>query len=50
MDAVAAGELFARESARLGMPVADPMRGGAEFERLVDACLMSRDSETRLQR
>ena len=39
MDAVAAGELFARESARLGMPVADPMRGGAEFERLVDACL-----------
>jgi hypothetical protein len=23
----------------LGMPVADPIRGGAEFERLVDACL-----------
>jgi uncharacterized NAD-dependent epimerase/dehydratase family protein len=24
---------------RLGMPVADPVRGGAPFERLVDACL-----------
>jgi uncharacterized NAD-dependent epimerase/dehydratase family protein len=27
------------ESARLGMPVADPMRPGAAFERLVDKCL-----------
>jgi uncharacterized NAD-dependent epimerase/dehydratase family protein len=35
----AARELFARESARLGLPVGDPMRGGVEFERLVDACL-----------
>jgi uncharacterized NAD-dependent epimerase/dehydratase family protein len=26
-------------SARLGVPVADPIRGGATFERLVDACL-----------
>jgi uncharacterized NAD-dependent epimerase/dehydratase family protein len=34
-----ARELMARESARLGLPVADPMRGGAEFERLVDSCL-----------
>lgn len=25
--------------ARLGLPVADPMRGGGSFERLVDACL-----------
>jgi hypothetical protein len=28
-----------REAARLGLPVADPMRGGPEFERLVDACV-----------
>jgi uncharacterized NAD-dependent epimerase/dehydratase family protein len=39
LDAAAAAELLAREHARLGLPVADPMRGGAEFERLVDACL-----------
>ena len=26
-------------SVRLGLPVADPMRAGAEFERLVDSCL-----------
>lgn len=32
-------QLMARESARLGLPVADPMRGGEEFERLVDSCL-----------
>ena len=31
--------LMARESERLGLPVADPIRGGAEFERLVDSCL-----------
>ncbi|MEO8453642.1 MAG: DUF1611 domain-containing protein [Sphingomicrobium sp.] len=34
-----ARQLMARESVRLGLPVADPMRGGAEFERLVDSCL-----------
>jgi uncharacterized NAD-dependent epimerase/dehydratase family protein len=34
-----AREIIAAESARLGLPVADPMRGGDEFERLVDACL-----------
>jgi uncharacterized NAD-dependent epimerase/dehydratase family protein len=34
-----ARRLLAEESARLGFPVADPMRGGEEFERLVDACL-----------
>jgi uncharacterized NAD-dependent epimerase/dehydratase family protein len=34
-----ARELMAAESKRLGLPVADPMRGGAEFERLVDNCL-----------
>ena len=31
--------LIAAESERLGLPVADPMRGGEAFERLVDACL-----------
>src|SRR6202050_2769655 len=39
LHAAAAAGLVAREHARLGLPVADPMRGGAEFERLVDACL-----------
>jgi uncharacterized NAD-dependent epimerase/dehydratase family protein len=34
-----ARQLMARESARLGLPVADPIRGGPEFERLVDSCL-----------
>ena len=36
-----ARERMARESARLGLPVADPMRGGEEFERLVNSCLAS---------
>jgi uncharacterized NAD-dependent epimerase/dehydratase family protein len=36
-----ARELIARESRRLNLPVADPMRGGNEFEQLVDACLSS---------
>jgi uncharacterized NAD-dependent epimerase/dehydratase family protein len=35
----AARDLMAMQSQRLGMPVADPIRGGAEFERLVEACL-----------
>jgi uncharacterized NAD-dependent epimerase/dehydratase family protein len=39
LDGDAARALLAGESARLGLPVADPMRGGEEFERLVDACL-----------
>lgn len=39
LDAQAASRLLADESRRLGLPVADPMRGGAEFDRLVDACL-----------
>jgi uncharacterized NAD-dependent epimerase/dehydratase family protein len=39
LSAGAAEGLLADESARLGVPVADPMRGGKEFERLVDACL-----------
>lgn len=32
-------DLLARESHRLGLPVADPLRPGREFERLVDSCL-----------
>ncbi|WP_137914780.1 MULTISPECIES: DUF1611 domain-containing protein [unclassified Rudaea] len=39
LDEAAAREWLARESARLGMPVADPIRGGEEFEKLVAACL-----------
>ena len=31
--------LMAAESARLGLPVADPIRGGAAFDALVDRCL-----------
>ena len=30
----------ASEGARLGLPVADPIRGGAEFERLIDHALL----------
>jgi uncharacterized NAD-dependent epimerase/dehydratase family protein len=39
LDAAAAEHAIAAESARLGLPVADPMRGGPAFERLLDACL-----------
>ncbi len=39
MDSVAADRLLEREATRLRMAVADPMRGGAAFARLVDACL-----------
>ncbi len=39
MDATAARALMAQESARLGLPVADPLRPGGEFERLIDSCL-----------
>lgn len=35
----AASGLLAAESERLGLPCADPMRGGTAFDRLVDACL-----------
>lgn len=35
----AAAVLMAAESERLGMPVADPIRGGAAFDALVDRCL-----------
>ncbi len=39
LEARAAHDLLARESGRLGLPVADPMRPGPEFERLIDSCL-----------
>lgn len=39
LDGAAAQELLASESKRLGLPVADPIRGGVEFRSLVDACL-----------
>jgi uncharacterized NAD-dependent epimerase/dehydratase family protein len=35
-----ARQLLQAEGTRLALPVADPIRGGAEFERLLDACLM----------
>lgn len=34
-----ADKLCAAEADRLGIPVADPIRGGAAFEKLVDSCL-----------
>jgi len=39
LELAAAHRLLAEQSARLGLPVADPIRGGAAFEQLVDACL-----------
>jgi uncharacterized NAD-dependent epimerase/dehydratase family protein len=39
LSAAEASQLLAAESARLGLPVADPIRGGIEFERLLDLCL-----------
>jgi len=34
-----AAALMAEESRKLGLPVADPIRGGSAFARLVDSCL-----------
>ncbi len=39
LDEDDADALMARDSGRLGLPVADPIRGGERFERLVEACL-----------
>jgi uncharacterized NAD-dependent epimerase/dehydratase family protein len=39
LDADSAAALLDRESDRLGLPVADPIRGGAAFEQLLDSCL-----------
>jgi uncharacterized NAD-dependent epimerase/dehydratase family protein len=39
LSEVEAEALLDREADRLGLPVADPIRGGARFERLLDRCL-----------
>jgi uncharacterized NAD-dependent epimerase/dehydratase family protein len=39
LDPDAARDLLGSESRRLRLPVADPVRGGPEFNALVDACL-----------
>ena len=39
LDPAAAAALCESESKRLGMPVADPMRGGEHFMRLVENCV-----------
>ena len=39
LDADSAERLLAQETERLRLAVADPMRGGAAFERLVEACI-----------
>jgi uncharacterized NAD-dependent epimerase/dehydratase family protein len=39
LTAEQARNLMAAEASRLGVPVADPIRGGEEFDRLVDCCL-----------
>ncbi|HWU76239.1 MAG TPA: DUF1611 domain-containing protein [Rhodanobacter sp.] len=39
LDADAARELLAHTTAQLGLPAADPMRGGESFDRLADAAL-----------
>jgi uncharacterized NAD-dependent epimerase/dehydratase family protein len=39
LDEAKARDVMAAEAKRLGLPVADPIRGGAEFESLVEACL-----------
>jgi uncharacterized NAD-dependent epimerase/dehydratase family protein len=38
LDDAAAAAMIAGTAARLGLPVADPVRGGETFERLLDAC------------
>ncbi|MES2054502.1 MAG: DUF1611 domain-containing protein [Pseudomonadota bacterium] len=39
LDVDTAEALIATEAERLGLPVVDPIRGGASFDRLIDACL-----------
>jgi len=39
LDEAAATDLCRSESARRGLPVADPIRGGPTFDQLVDECL-----------
>ena len=39
LDPEEAADVMRRESARLGLPAADPVRGGPAFDALVDSCL-----------
>lgn len=39
LDEAGAQRVIGETAARIGLPVADPMRGGEAFARLVDACL-----------
>ena len=39
LDETSADRLLVEESERLGLPVADPIRGGKRFETLIDHCL-----------
>jgi uncharacterized NAD-dependent epimerase/dehydratase family protein len=39
MSEAEALDCMVRESARLGVPVADPLRGGPQFESLIESCL-----------
>lgn len=39
LDEAQASRVIAGQADRLGIPVADPIRGGEAFDRLVDACL-----------
>jgi len=39
LDEAEATQIMARESERLGLPVADPVRGGPAFDALVESCL-----------
>ena len=39
VSAAEAERIIAAESERLGLPVADPIRGGAAFDRLIESCL-----------
>jgi uncharacterized NAD-dependent epimerase/dehydratase family protein len=39
LNAADAARLLESESARLGVPVADPMRPGTALDKLVDKCL-----------
>jgi uncharacterized NAD-dependent epimerase/dehydratase family protein len=39
LDEGDAVRLMAAEETRLGLPVADPIRGGPAFDRLIDRCL-----------
>jgi uncharacterized NAD-dependent epimerase/dehydratase family protein len=45
LDADAADALLAQEGRRLELPVADPMHGGAAFDRRVDSALRLESTE-----